>query len=78
MNFAQRLRNFYCPAIKSMTDTSEPDLTSMDENRIARYLVAKHGNTSPAWLARTMGVQWPQAARWLEAMDREQPAQPER
>jgi hypothetical protein len=74
MNSARHPRNFCCPAIRSMTDTSEPDLTYKDEYRIARYLVAKHGNTSPAWLARTMGVQWPQAARWLEAMDRKQPA----
>ena len=49
-----------------------PDhLTYEDEYRIARYLARKHGNTSPAWLARTMGVQWAQAARWLAAIDRE-------
>ena len=51
-----------------------PDLTYEDEYRIARYLVTKHRMTSPAWLARTMGVQWAQAARWLEALDREQSA----
>ena len=53
---------------------SLPDLTHADEYRIARYLVTKHGNASPAWLARTMGVQWAQAARWLEAVHRERSA----
>ena len=51
-----------------------PNLTYEDEYRIARYLIMKHRNTSPEWLARTMGVQWAQAARWLEALEREQSA----
>ncbi|AEG50226.1 hypothetical protein Sphch_2579 [Sphingobium chlorophenolicum L-1] len=52
-----------------------PDLTYEDEYRIARYLITKHRMTSPEWLARTMGVQWAQATRWLEAMAPERSAQ---
>jgi hypothetical protein len=44
------------------------DLTYEDEFRIAVYLVAKHRNTSPAWLSRMMKVQYPQASRWLARM----------
>lgn len=51
-------------------NNSGPALTYADEYRIAKYLVTKHGNRSPSWLARTMGVQHAQAARWLEAIDR--------
>ncbi len=46
------------------------NLTYADEFRIARYLVLKHDNWSPSWLARTLDVQWNQAARWLERINR--------
>lgn len=51
-------------------DRLDTALTYADEYRIAKYLVTKLGNRSPSWLARTMGVQYAQAARWLEAIDR--------